>query len=153
MVNFLSFAGKPAASGLTFAKVVKSADETVTSSEVLQDDDELKFTPNVSKNYGYILNLLINSGTTPDFKGAFSLPTDATMDQQSNDFQKIAQDQDDATVALVNSGTGNAGSYQLTGRLIMDTTAGDVNFQWAQNVSNAGDTKVLKGSYLLVWEQ
>ena len=52
----------------TFSAIVKKADETVTSSTVMQDDDELTVALSANKSYGFLLVLKIISPAAADFK-------------------------------------------------------------------------------------
>jgi len=54
--------------------VYKAADETVTSSTTLQDDDHLKFTMKANTIYQFEFVLLREQRGSPDFKGAFAGP-------------------------------------------------------------------------------
>ena len=145
--------------GSTFAKVVKPTDETVTNSITLQDDDDLKFTPSVSKTYFVMLFLIIKTDGSPDFKMAWSVPTGATVDGSPassvlfRDNTEVDFNTDKtASVAITVANTNDKGAGFLF-RIKMSTTAGDCIVQWAQNVSSAIETKVLEGSLLLVWEE
>ncbi len=143
-------------SGLTFAKVVKSVDETINSSTTMQDDDELLFTPNINKVYAGILLLWWTSPSTPDFKCAFTIPTGATGQWMEANAIFRFSGQDDTDIANVIPQTGSGGFLKTLSnyfRIEMSSTAGTVNFQWAQNVSNASNTTVNAGSTLVVWEE
>jgi len=144
-------------SGLTFAKVVKSADETVNNSATLQDDDELLFTPAINKNYGFLLVLLVESSTTPDIKVAFTLPTGADGDWNAQKIWRtdtnVSTNNIETAVSMPTSGATTTTIHPIAGRIIMSSTAGSAQLQWAQNTANATDTKVLEGSYLVVWEE
>lgn len=144
-------------SGLIFAKIVKAADETVNNSDVMQDDDELLFTPTINKVYGFTLRLFVDSPAARDLKVAFTLPTGATGEFNPaliwrSDAQILTKDI--LTPVTVPTGS-SATSYiiPITGRIIMSSTAGDANFQWAQANASAEDSKVLKGSFLVLWEE
>ncbi len=143
-----------AGGGLTFAKVVKSADETITNSTTLQDDDELLFTPTINKTYGFMLFLLIANNSTPDLKLAFTVPSGATiLTADSTWSAKFLQGTRDGTTATaVTAGTADL-FLVIGGRVIMSSTAGTFNFQWTQNTSSATAEIVKQGSFLVVWEE
>lgn len=141
--------------GATFARVVKKVDEIVNNSAAMQDDDELKVTLNINKVYGYFFFWFFNSPTTPDIKKAWTLPAGATGTRinatwDSNNISRGIRD-----ITLINNiiCDGNDSCSMEAGRVIMAGTAGDLQFQWAQNAANASDTKVLQGSYLVVYEE
>lgn len=140
---------------LIFAKVVKSVDETINSSIALQNDNELKATLRVNKVYSLQMFILLNSVAAANFKYNFTLPTGATgrrttAGASANTPQTTA----DITAELITSAT-DATDQQLRlyGFITMGGTAGDLQFQWAQNVSDAGNTTVKARSTLLVWEE
>jgi len=144
--------------GLVFAKVVKSADETVTNSNVLQDDDELFFTPTINKTYNAIMWVYLQaSSTTPqaDFKYALSLPTGAIAERGKESWSStIARDAQDATIPLTPSVSNtNIKWLGIPYRIVMGSTAGNIIFQWSQDVARNNDMTVLKGSLLLVFEE
>ena len=138
--------------------IVKQTTETIQSSETLQDDDELVFAGIASKTYYIVMAMIINSGTTPDFKFAFSVPTGATIIRADTDNtilfrQTIGYDfATDSTVAKFLQTGGNVGQWGWTFMVEMDTTAGDIQYQWAQNTSTASDTSVLRGATMMVFE-
>jgi len=145
-----------AGGGKTFAKVVKPDDETVNNSTTLQDDDDLTFTPTINKVYHYFLMLLKNSSSVADMDTAFSIPSGATMEWLGFGDTWSWQTQDpltDATVEVKHSADGTNQMTSTYGRLIMGSTAGNVTLQWAQTAAEVSDTKVLKGSMLIVWEE
>jgi len=141
--------------GLTFAKVVKASDEVICNTSTLQDDDELLFTPTINKTYGFILMLFGDSNTTADLKIAFSLPTGATGDWNAGTIWRtdVGVASADLTVAEFIPHVTGEGVIPVFGRIIMSSTAGNAVLQWAQQAATAVDTKILKGSYLVVWEE
>lgn len=141
--------------GQTFARVVKKIDETINSSTVLQDDDELFVALNANKIYTWLLLFYVNSGATPDFKYAFSIPAGATgLRMDVSQFFVVDDENTSAITTTVNFGTATpVKSSSNWGRVIMGGTAGNLQMQWAQLNSNAGDTTVEAGSLLVVWEE
>jgi len=149
-INNLAVAG-----GKTFAKVIKSADQTVNNSTTKIDDDELLFTPAINKTYHGILLLCLDSSAVADMDLVFTVPTGATI------FGSVIGDWDPGTpVDWSNMASewnlftsGNDQVIEQHFRLIMSSTAGAVTLQWAQGTAEVSDTKVLEGSLLLVWEE
>ena len=143
--------------GLVFAKVVKSADEIVNNSAVLQDDDELFFTPTINKSYSATLFVWVTSVVTPNanFKYALSLPTGAVAERGTGSWSSTsARDTQDAIVALSPSITSTDIKWlAIPYRIVMGGTAGNIIFQWSQDVARNNDMTVLKGSLLLVFEE
>ncbi len=98
--------------------------------------------------------MFVNSGTTPDFIFAFTAPSGATAIRGAESY--LSSGMMDAVNALTSAGTYATDAtdemFRTDGRLVMSTTGGQFTLQWAQAVSNAGATKVLKGSYLQLYE-
>jgi len=145
----------PAGGGLTFAKIVKATDETIDTDTTLSDDAELLFTPTINKVYHFELRLYIQSATAADFKVGWSVPSGATVLGLEADIWRndILQNADDQTVAFAVATDGNLEMMLLCGKILMSSTSGSAAVQWAQNVSNGGNTTVLAGSTLLVYEE
>ena len=126
----------------------KSGDETISSDSTLSNDSDLSVA--VAANTGYFLTcfLEVNSGATPDIKVKWSLPSGATLDWVA-EFKG-------ATRIWHNEGTthayGTSGSDEvvtIVGYLRI-TTAGTCVLQWAQDVSDPGNTTVKAGSWLVL---
>jgi len=138
--------------GLTFARVVKVADQIVNNSDTLVDDDELLFAANANRTYSFLLLILFASGTTPDWKIGWSVPAGASMEwglmggSAANSLTEAQTDNQNG------NGAGTEREVAYSGRVVLAGTAGDVIMQWAQNVANASDTTTFLGSLLVVWE-
>ncbi len=144
-------AGTPITKKITLASigipkiVYKSADETVNGSDVMQDDDHLVLPVLANEVWAFRAVWLVSSGSTPDFKYQFTYPSGATIswfDAHWND------DRYDADVTNANT-SGGKDVITLTGTIFISSTPGNIQLQWAQNTSNASDTKVLKGSHII----
>jgi len=137
----------------TFAKVIKTADETRASDSDLTDDAVLTFTPTISKTYTGILYLYIVSAATPDFKYDFTIPTGSTFIRLDGPLDPTTADftQDESVQNITTSNTTQR-FLVIPFDLIMSTTAGTLDFRWAQQTPNAANTTVKAGSTLLVWE-
>jgi len=127
--------------------VAKPANETVNGSDTLQDDDDLVLAIKANEVWSFTLYLRYNSGTTPDFKFKFTVPSGTTMQFASSYHGNGGYDETD-TLTMDGFGADNWSTI-LTGTIVASTTPGDVTLQWAQNTSTASDTKVLKGSYIV----
>lgn len=140
-------------SSKTFAKIVKGADETVNNSSTLQDDDELTTSLNANKEYGFLVTIWTVSNTTADFKYAFPLNgnTGVKILGGFNSSPAIGTDSMDTSTTI---GTSTAElSLGIIGHITTGGSAGAFTLQWAQNTATVVDTKVLKGSTMLVWEE
>ena len=144
-----------ASAGLTFAKVIKKIDQVKNSDTTLADDDELVIALATGKTYFFFMMVVFQTTSTPDFKYAFSLPTNSAQGVSfAGDWDSIVEIQEiDMTTSESITVTSSGVLYlEIRGR-ITTTAAGNLGFQWAQNTSDAADTKVLAGASLIVWEQ
>jgi hypothetical protein len=139
----------------TIKSVRKTADQSVTSSTTLINDTHLKFA--VAANETYIFQVFIwaySANTTPDLKLTITGPSGSTIAFSPSTYYATA----DGTTALgtVNTGGGSFNTFvdanernQLYfGSILNGGTAGDLQFQWAQNTSSATATTVKAGSYI-----
>jgi len=144
------------AGGNTFARVIKKADEIVNNSATLQDDDELFVALPANKIYLFALFLYGRGNTSADMKQAFTIPSGAVGDRLDGNWTSQGPFDNVVNITTTNVlGTSNTtdGQIALYGRVVMAGTAGNLQMQWAQNVATVGDTTVLKGSTLIVWEE
>jgi hypothetical protein len=149
-------------SGLSSIQLVrKTSDETVNNSSTLQDDDTLLAALAASEVVTFQCFIIFDSGTTPNFKAAFTVPGGATIVYNwssgiSIDTSLAAGRENTASAsgtALVwgGYGVGSKAAATLTGTVINGATPGNLTLQWAQNTANASNTKVYAGSFLLVF--
>ncbi|MFO0920537.1 MAG: hypothetical protein U0451_02590 [Candidatus Saccharimonadales bacterium] len=141
-----------AGSGVTnpFRSVTKSANEAISSTVALQDDDELFFSIGANETWNFRFVVQGNSGTAPDFRFAVSGPTGATCHVAYSDPEGATgggQYGCGVTTASV-PGSGAAELYEITGSITNGANAGDVRLRWAQFTSNAANTTVYAGSYV-----
>lgn len=139
----------------------KTANETVTSSTTLQNDDELFVSVSASTYYKFTALLLWTSGGTPDFKFALSMPASATARGAIANWSNAGAAgsllvnsftlTDTTAVSISGAGTtfSSQGQHTLVhGYILTSVTAGTVYIQWAQNTSDASNTVVYAGSWL-----
>jgi hypothetical protein len=140
--------------------VRKATTETVNTSAALQNDDELVLSVAASSKYILDAYIIYDTGTTPDFKCAWVGPSGATLDWTVNGLA-VASTAVSGSVILANSVIADAGAQSIggagagtqvvahiAGLLTVSTTAGTLQFRWAQATSDVSDTKVILGSYL-----
>lgn len=132
----------------------KTADETVTSSTTLQNDDHLAFSLLASQIYEFHIEATYdNAGSaTAGLKfGWATVPAGATMNWSWIMVDSGPAVSFDGGKTATDTGAAQAGSVKRTlhlqGLVFMSSTAGTVTWQWAQNVSNASGTIVRSGSY------
>lgn len=141
--------------------VRKTADESVSSSTTLQDDDVLLFA--VGANEVWVADLYLYLSATnlslADFKMAFTVPSGSTMnlwwanhdnDEEARVSGAITQTTVSGTGIAVIIGSGATKSLvHVMFYVAVGTTAGNCQLQWAQNTSDAGATTVKDGSFLI----
>ena len=139
---------------LTDVHVVrKSADQTVNDSTTLVDDDELTIPVGANEVWEFHAFILVHSGTTPDIKVAWTIPSGGAFAVTYSDRVGATSAMNASVVdthsarALQTSGSDQ--SIQVWGVYIGSSTAGNVQLQWAQNALEATDTKVLANSYII----
>lgn len=141
--------------GATVKTVRKSSDQSVTSSTTVVNDSQLKFA--VAANETYIFEAWLYTYAadgTPDIKVTFTGPSGSTVLWSSS--QVIFNAGGSTTLTVVSAGATTADLFvdanfraiQLYGTILNSTTAGDLQFQWAQNTSSANSTTVKAGSYI-----
>ena len=144
--------------------IAKTADETVNSSTTLQDDNHLVLPVAASAVYTFEIDLYTTESTdfVGDIKVSFTCPTGATFDMHgigahTTDLTtgtsangewigKLATTSAGANLTF-GVGTGLTG-IRVHGRLVMSSTAGNFQLQWAQNASDASGTTVKAGSFM-----
>jgi hypothetical protein len=138
--------------------VVKSADESVTSSTTLQDDDELKFSIAANETWMFeITGFWTSASAGPDIKFAINGPgTPSNFIAHLVIYSVSGGIPSDGLIVTGYDVTeqidfSNAPNTLITakGTVINGATAGQVVLRWAQRVSNATATTIRKGSYLI----
>lgn len=140
---------------LSHLAVRKSADESVTSSTVLQNDDHLLLAVGINEVWQISLGILYRSTTTADLKMAFTFPSGEVT------ASAVALVGGAATVVRFEGASPAAGSavvdglsatvstyFEINGVFTNGGSSGNLQFQWAQNVSDAAATKVMTNSTL-----
>jgi len=142
-------------SGNTFARIVKTVDETINSDTTLHNDNEIFFVPNINKVYGWSMLGYVSSEAAADYKYSWSLPAGCTgtMSSSSIDGSQTRGSVDaDATDSIATSVNLNSVA-RWEGRFSMGATPGTIQYTWAQLASNAGDTTLGHGTKFVVWEE
>lgn len=139
--------------------VRKSADESVASSTVLQNDDHL-FLPLAANGTFVVEGLLVYNGQTfaagpGDLKVDWTLPAGATMrwvrngpgSNTPNGIDLVVTD--NATIrALGTYGAATDVGASFRGWITTGATAGTLQMRWAQNASTGVATTIRTGSFL-----
>lgn len=130
--------------------VRKTANETVNNSAVLQNDDELAIAVEANLTYDFDAEIIYNSGTTPDIKFAWTFPAGLTMFYAvyaAGGGVFLGYNEIETSVPVLD-GIGSAVGMLLKGTVIVSSTAGTLQLQWAQNTATASNTVVQPGSYI-----
>ncbi len=139
-------------------KVVKSADESVTSSTTLQDDDELLFAVAANETWLYRFGIFATGNTTGEFKYKINGPTShamryghgGAMEDTSATVSMLRAGRDDIDIQPINvQTTPTAIMLQLDGIIANAGNAGNCTLRWAQNTSDGTATVVEQNSYLI----
>ncbi len=131
---------------------MRSATQGVTSSSTVVNDNTLFVKAKANKNYsGYVL-VRVQSHPTPDFKYTFAAITGALTEIYVADISGVPS-------AQIIFGTETSITTDDTTQDIivffvvsMGSTDGNIQFQWAQNTADGDESKVYKGSTMVVFE-
>jgi len=127
----------------------KTSDETVNNSAAFQNDNDLLLSVVANATYSLEGLLLFNSGATPDIKFQWTYPTGLTMRWGIGGVVTTFAVFNMTEVSVpVLDGTGVATGAYVDGTVIVSSTAGTLQLQWAQNTSNATATQLLQNSYV-----
>ncbi len=135
----------------------KTADESVTSSATIQDDDHLSFNVNAGETWELSGELQAdNVSNNVDIKLAFQLPTNAFMRIYTTGIQDAGGNAiqgnglistSNATKTIqINGGVSTLITFR--GIFVTASNAGSVKFRWAQGTANTSTTTVRSYSYM-----
>jgi len=133
--------------------VYKSSNQTVNNSSTLQNDNDLFIA--ISASTVYNLELVIfgqQKVANASMICSFTAPSGVTLNCSNHysDVDGTFYNANTTTLALVSSwsGVNDNQLHVCTGILIVGSTAGTLQLQWAQSTARSGNTIFLKGSYL-----
>ena len=145
--------------GIAPLAVEKPTDQSVTSSTTLVNDTALSAAVAASATYLFYCYLDYEGGTggSSDLKFQWTVPASATLR-----FTLIGTDASNATVVsstksdttsytLRSAGAATLQAALMIGSLVVASTAGTLQLQWAQNTSSGTATKVHAQSFLSLW--
>ncbi len=137
----------------------KGADESVTSSTALQNDDALYLALNPDAVYFFACMLDYEGGAqgSSDLKFAWAGPSGFTMAYgllaiTPGGGSSAGYLRGPAGASCGTTGTGNRWSALMTGSLTTGGSPGTLQLQWAQNTSSGTATVVHAGSVLAAWQ-
>lgn len=132
---------------------IKTADESVTSSAVLQNDDVLTVALEASARYKFGLFLRYDAVAASDIRTQMSLPASATAFYTADGVPVAGTafslfDAIESTLFIFEgAGAGSIRNVTFIGH-ILTSTAGSATLQWAQGTSGGTATIVKAGSML-----
>lgn len=137
------------------AKVLKTADEIVNNSTVLQNDDELFYPLAGDTNYHIFLYLVGSSVTVlPNIRMTYTVPAGAVNHMQLQYFAPDNIWAGGQGIATNNFGpiyTQAAKKLLAIGNIfVFNVNPGNFQIQWAQSTAAIQDTQVQIGSYLII---
>lgn len=144
----------PAAAGGGPTTVYKTADESVTSSTTLQDDNDLFFAIGASEVWAFEFVLFVSGSTTGDMSVTLTVPTGFTrliwsaLGDDNGGFDSSSHVSASGTTAVL-AGFGTGKVAVLKGSISNGATPGNVLLRWAQNVSDVTAITIKAGSYLV----
>ena len=144
--------------GLHKKIVRKTADQTVTNSTTLVDDDELLLAVAALEVWELFFYIRQNSGTTPDIKFAITVPSAATIEIVHHTLIGVSSITLLVNGSLIPVAEATAIPFSGLAADVVDllwalyvggANAGNIQLQWAQNTQDVSDTKVLANSYIV----
>jgi hypothetical protein len=136
--------------------VLKSVNETIQSSTVLQDDDELFFAVGANERWEFEFVIGYDASAAADFKFALGLPLNGGASGHVESLvvgANVTEFLPDLQVSTFSAGSGTGPSniepVRIRGFYVGGITAGNVKLQWAQTTSEATNTSVRAGSFLV----
>lgn len=138
---------------------VKTSALAITGSTTLVNDPHLVLP--VAASASYIMDLFVwfdgPGGTTADLKASFTTPASATWNFQilgvspTADLEPSSFQPGSTPFVLATTGTGTSRGATIKGLIITSVTAGSIQWQFAQNTSNATAVTVHSNSYMTLW--
>lgn len=144
-----------------YETILKPSDESVTSSTVLQDDDDLVFAMDANSSYEGRIVVYCTGDNTADISTNITVPTGASIKfggsglengaaaSGAGDLFARAQIVDTLLLVFGVGSTTAVTTIILEFTAVTAGTAGDLQFQFAQGTSNATATTVLEDSKII----
>ena len=149
------------AQGIAPNAVIKGADEPVTSSTTLQNDDALLLGLGSNTQWFFIAQIMYTGDVAGSggIKFTFTTPAGSTLT-----WSQLYLGASVSAPSMSGTGTGSGQTRSaetnataqvpiwVLGSVIMGSTAGNLQLEWAQNASDAVATTVKAGSFLAAWQ-
>jgi hypothetical protein len=131
--------------------VRKSANESVTSSTTLQNDDHLVYTMTANHTWAFKLVVLGQSAASSALKSNFTIPASASFSYLGFSGPNIVTERRNGGSDFVSAALADpALPIIYDGIVTCGATPGNFQYQWAQNASSATALIVATNSYLLM---
>ena len=152
---FWSAAAQAQHSPGSIVTIKKAVAETVTSSTTLQNDDDFLFRAAANTSYEVIIHAVMEGATAGDFKWAWTVPSGTTgwhggtrTNTAGTAINQVISETltTTLTAGTLGTGAGNRTMARIVGYFVVGSTAGTIQFQWAQNASNGTGTSVRASS-------
>lgn len=135
------------------SRVLKLVDETRTTDTVLSDDNELFFPVEVDSTYRFWLFALMENEALPDMKFIFTLPTNCVGNRMGGPWQAVTYTlENDMLAQRAQAAATGLKFVNIYGLVRNGDTAGNVQYQWAQNGSSPNTITTFAGSSILIWK-
>lgn len=140
-------------------RVVKSADQSVTSSTTPVDDLHLQLPVAANADYEIALHIIYTQGTTGQLGITFTAPGGSTFDWMTVGLDVTVTASQTGSVRLIQQSIGStqfvggnstATVARVFGLLSTGAASGTFKFRWAQSVSNATPVVVKTRSHLIM---
>jgi hypothetical protein len=139
--------------------VVKPTDESVTSSTTMQNDNDLLVSLVANATYKFECYLDYEGGTqgASDIKWQWAIPAGTNLHYQPLFVGTTGNIAGASTFGAATVGTARTNgaaflcAIGMSGGIIVGSTAGTLQLQWAQNTSSATATTVHASSTLTLW--
>jgi len=148
------------------AHVIKSVDESVTSSIVMQDDNELFLALLANTQYWFECFIFYGANATADIRIDFTVPAGTTYDFTHSGLRlghstadgidnvarsRFTEGSTFGTIGGINATTNaEIGVIPVEGRISTAGTAGNIRLQFCQDTSNATSTVVKANSVMII---
>jgi len=129
----------------------KTADESVTSSTTLQNDDHLFFSVGANEVWVFEIYAVGQAKKGKDFRFAVTAPAGSTCLISASEWINLTSSRSGTCGTAITGISGNDTDqpYLITGYVSTDDTAGTVQLQWAQNETEPTASILRQNTYLV----
>lgn len=138
--------------------VIKAANQTKNADTTYVNATDLSFPVGANETWIFEAHLSFNAPATPDIKFDLTAPTGTVCDMQKVNLNagisgaKYTCSGGAKPDFVMDGGGGFDASEVITGSLVTSSTAGTAQLRFAQNVSNASNTVLYAGSWIVAYK-